>query len=383
MIRILVLVVFVVVFVASGWPIQAHSQGPLFSPAPGSPVVVGEGSGYVVLADVNRDGRLDLVTQHLQRRVVTVQLGDGTGRFAMAPGSPIALAYSPGNLKLGDVNNDGLLDLCVTGSERDTVDIFLGDGSGKFSLAPGSPSVVSASAEFNTHGLQLVDLNEDGKLDILTTSNQQNRFAIMFGNGRGGFSPGPAATFPAGQGRYAFAFGDLDGDGHLDVVIASGNNEFGEPGRVVMLRGDGKGAFKLLSETPVPTAPRYVTLGDVNGDGRPDLVLSHGSNQLSVLLNQGGGKFAPGSTYDLGTAAWAVAVADVNRDKSNDLVVATVDSVTVLLNGKSGFAPAPGSPYRAGPGAYYLALGDVNKDGKLDIAASSFEGNAVTVLLGR
>jgi hypothetical protein len=159
MIRILVLVVFVVVFVASGWPIQAHSQGPLFSPAPGSPVVVGEGSGYVVLADVNRDGRLDLVTQHLQRRVVTVQLGDGTGRFAMAPGSPIALAYSPGNIKLGDVNNDGLLDLCVTGSERDTVDIFLGDGSGKFSLAPGSPSVVSASAEFTTHGLQLVDLN--------------------------------------------------------------------------------------------------------------------------------------------------------------------------------------------------------------------------------
>jgi len=379
MIRILVLAVFV----ASGWASQAHSQSPLFSPAPGSPVVVGEGSGYVVLADVNRDGRLDLVSQHLQRRVVTIHLGDGTGRFAMAPGSPIALAYSPGNIKLGDVNSDGILDLCVTGSERDTVDIFLGDGSGKFSLAPGSPLVVSASAEFTTHGIQLVDLNEDGNLDILTTSNQQNRFATMFGNGRGGFSPGPAATFPAGHGRYAFAFGDLDGDGHLDVIIASGNNEFGEPGRVVMLRGDGKGGFKLLSETPVPTGPRYVTLGDVNGDGRPDLVLSHGSNQLSVLLNQGGGKFVPGSTYDLVTAAWAVAVADVNRDKSNDLVVATVDSVTVLLNGKSGFAPAPGSPYRAGPGAYYLALGDVNKDGKLDIAASSFEGNAVTVLLGR
>jgi VCBS repeat protein len=373
---------FMIVFVAHGWAIQAHSQAPLFSPAPGSPVVVGEGSGYLVLADVNRDGRLDLVSQHLQQRVVTVQLGDGTGRFSMAPGSPITLAYSPGNIKLGDVNNDGLLDLGVTGSERDAVDIFLGDGSGRFSRAPGSPFAVSASSEFNTHGLQLVDLNEDGKLDILTTSNQRNSFATMLGNGRGGFSPGPAATFPAGQGRYAFAFGDLDGDGHLDAVIASGNNEFSEPGRVIMLRGDGKGAFKNVSEARVPAGPRYVTLGDVNGDGSPDLVLTHGSNQLSVLLNQGGGKFAPGPTYDLGTPAWAVAVADVNRDKSNDLVVATVDSVTVLLNGKSGFAPAPGSPFRAGPGAYYLASGDVNLDGKLDIVASSFEGNAVTVLLG-
>ena len=386
MIRILVLVVFVVVFVASGWAIQAHSQGPLFSAAPGSPVVVGEGSGYLVLADVNRDGRLDLVSQHLQRRVVTVQLGDGTGRFAMAPGSPIALAYSPTNIKLGDVNNDGLLDLCVTGNEHNTVEIFLGDGSGKFSPSPGSPSVVSASPGFKAQSLQLVDLNEDGKLDTLTTNNQQNSFATMFGNGRGGFSPGPVATFPAGQGRYSFAFGDLDGDGHLDVVIASGNNEFGEPGRVVMMRGDGKGSFKYLSETPVPTGPRYVTLGDVNGDGRADIVLCHGNNQLNqlcILLNQGGGKFAPGATYDLGAAGWAVTVADVNGDKSNDLVVATVDSVTVLLNGKSGFAPAPGSPFRAGPGAYYLALGDVNKDGKLDIVASSFEGNAVTVLLGR
>lgn len=375
-----------IAFVAMVWTVQAQSQGPLFSPAPGSPVVVGEGSGRVVLADVNGDGKLDLVTQHLQSRVVTVQLGDGTGRFAMAPGSPITLAYSPVDIKLGDVNNDGMLDLCVTGSERDTVDIFLGNGSGRFTLAPGSPALVSGSAKFKTHGLQLVDINEDGKLDIIATNTQQNTFATLLGNGRGGFSPGPPATFPAGQGRYAFAFGDLYGDGHLDAVIASGNNEFAEPGRVVMLRGDGKGAFKYASETPAPTGPRYVTLGDVNGDGRRDIVLAHGTNQLgfvSILLNQGGGKFVTGSTYDLGTAAWAVAVADVNRDKSNDLVVATVDSVTVLLNGKSGFAPAPGSPFRAGPGAFYLAIGDLNLDGKLDVVASSFGGNAVTVLLGR
>lgn len=366
--------------------LPAQTQSPLFSPAPGSPVVVGEGSGHVILADVNRDGKLDLVAQHLMQKVVSVQLGDGTGRFAAAPGSPINLAYLPSDIQLGDVNSDGILDLCVVGSERntpDTVDIFLGNGSGKFTLAPGSPAVVSASKEFKPHSLQLLDINEDKKLDIIATNNQQNTIATLLGNGRGGFSPGPASTFPAGQGRYAFAVGELDGDGHLDAVIANGNNEFLEPGRVVVLRGDGKGAFKTVSETPVPTGPRYVTLGDVNGDGRADLVLTHGSHQLSVLLNQGGGKFAPAPalSYDLGSDAWAVTVADVNGDKKNDLIVATVESITVLLNGKSGFAPAPGSPFRAGPGAFYFGIGDVNKDGKLDIAASSFEGKTVTLLV--
>ena len=124
--------------------LSAQAQGPLFIAAPGSPVAVGEGSGHMVLADVNRDGKIDLITQHLQQRVVAVQLGDGTGRFMPAPGSPIALSYSPGDVKQGDVNGDGITDLGATSSERDTVDIFLGNGSGKFSLAPGSPFLASA-----------------------------------------------------------------------------------------------------------------------------------------------------------------------------------------------------------------------------------------------
>lgn len=368
--------------------LSLRAQAPLFTPAPGSPVAVGEGSGHLALADVNRDGKPDLIAQHLQQRLVTVHLGDGAGRFVAAPGSPIKLAYMPGDIKPGDVNGDGSLDFGVTSSERDAVDIFLGDGSGAFKPAPGSPFIASASVELNTHGLQLVDINADGRLDIITTSNRQNSFATMLSDGRGGFTRGQAVTFPAGSGRYSFAFGDLDGDGHTDVAIVNNDSGFmPTPGRVVMLRGDGRGAFKNFAETPAPAGARYATLGDVNGDGRLDIVLTCGgnenNNQLNILLNQGGGRFAPAAPYNLGLVAFAVIVADVNRDRQNDLIAATVESVTVLLNSKSGFAPAPGSPFRAGPGAYHLAIGDVNRDGKPDIAASSFEGKTATVLLGR
>lgn len=384
MIRALVLVVFAAV----GWAIQANSQGILFSPAPGSPVVVGEGPGQVILADVNGDGNPDMVARHLQTRAVTVQLGDGTGRFAAAAGSPIVLSYPPGDIKLGDVNNDRILDLGVTSSDRDTVDIFLGNGKGGFTLAPGSPFTASASVEFYTRSLHLVDINEDKNLDIVTANRRRNTFATLLGDGRGGFAPGPATTLNSGQGDYLFTFGDIDGDGHLDVVVVSGETGFSsEPGRVALQRGAGKGAFKeaLGSPLSVPPRPRFMTVADVNSDQRPDILIIHTTNHLSVLLNLGGGKFAPApaSPYDLGAEAFALIVADVNRDRRSDLVAATVDSVTVLLGDSRGFAPAPGSPFSAGPGAYNLAVGDINKDGKPDVVASSFEGKAVTVLLGR
>ena len=129
----------------------------------------------------------------------------------------------------------------------------------------------------------------------------------------------------------------------------------------------------------------FVILADMNGDGRPDIVVSHGTRYVSVLLNKGGGTFAPakGSPYDLGSEVYALAAADFNRDRHNDIIAATVNSVTVLLGDGARFVAGPGSPYRAGPGAYNVAVGDLNEDGMPDIVASSFGSNAVTVLLAQ
>jgi hypothetical protein len=387
---------------------QAHAQGPLLMPGPFSPVMVGRGSGHILLADINRDGHLDLVTQHLLSSSIAILAGDGKGRFASLDGGPMRLGYQPGNLALGDVNQDGILDLGVTSKDENAeyVHVLLGNGSGSFRPVSRSPLVVSASAKSYKPSLHFIDVNEDKHLDIVTANGRRNTIEILFGDGRAGFSLPSIVKLEPGSNFYSIALGDVDGDRHLDVVAASSDPD-AEPGRLSILRGDGQGGFTEDpgSRLPVPSGSRVGPLADTNGDRRPDVVLNHGA-ELTVLLNQGNGQFKPasgsplqgngqfkpasGSPLPLGMRAYTVVVADFNRDQNADLVVPTVDHVApyrsrvaLFLGDGHGFTPAPGSPFPAGPGAYNVAVGDVNEDGKLDLAASSFEGDGVTILLGR
>lgn len=363
-----------------------ESVQPLFVPARDGAVNVGRGSGTVLLADINRDGKVDLLTRHLLSRKITISVGEGAGRFAPAVDLPVD--YSPGDMKLGDVDGDGVLDLAITPATEDLVHVLLGNGHGSFAPAPGSPFTVSEAVDdLNKRTLHLVDLNEDGRLDIVTANGRRrNTCGVLFGNGRGGFSRGPTVTLESGRDRYWYAFGDLDGDGHLDVVTASsGLDADSGTGGLLAQFGNGRGTFTAAPPTSIAAGPGAVSLADVNRDGRLDVAVAHSNGDVSILLNTARGRFVPaaGSPVALGLRAYALAVQDVDRDRQPDIVAATEDSITVWLATPTGFAPAPGSPFRAGPGAYNFTLGDVNKDGTTDIVSSSFGGDAVTILLGR
>lgn len=364
------------------------AQAPSFTPAPGSPLEVGPGSGTLLLADVNGDARVDLLSRHLLTRLITVHLGDGRGGFRPAPASSIAFDYQPGEMALGELSGDGIPDLVVTPGDRDLLDVLIGTGTGEFERTKQSPIIVTPEVEsLNKRTLHLVDINEDGNLDAVTANGRRrNSFAVMFGDGVGGFSQGPIVELDPGQDGYAFTFGDVNGDGHLDVVNASrGSYDDKGPGWVLVLIGNGKGRFQRSAQSriAIPPGPRTVTLADLNGDGRIDALIGHTRGLLSVLANEGRGTFTLGTPIKLGRDAWMLRVEDVDRDARPDVVAASVDSVTVLLSSPRGYTHAPGSPFRAGPGAYVVTTGDVNADGRVDIAASSFEGRRVTLLLGR
>ncbi len=366
-----------------------------FDHAPGSPLAIEGGAGNVVLGDLNQDTHPDLVVAGGQANALRILWGDGEGRFKPTPQASIPLDAPPGEMLLADLDADRVLDLAIASHDSYAVSVFLGDGRGGFRPVAGSPFAAMSGSTPHNHGLQAGDANEDGRVDLITVQSESDCVALLLGDGRGGFAPAPTVPVPVGPAPYPPALGDLDGDGHLDIVVPeTGTGRYWREHKrlaqtITLLLGDGKGGFEPAPGSPLRVAdgPYYVALGDLDGDRDLDLVASHDDCDLvSVLLNDGKAGFQPlpNSPLAIGSRAVNVVVADANSDGRGDLVLATGDSVTLLLgDGHGDFTPAPGSPFAVGPGTWRVVAGDLNHDGKLDLASSNLEARSVSVLLGR
>jgi hypothetical protein len=381
MYRLLLVALLTVAAVAVG---AGGLPSPLFAPAPGSPIAVAGGAETLAVGDVNGDGKPDLVVVS-KKNQTAVLLGDGRGGFRPAPGSPFP--HGGTEVGLGDINGDGRLDIALGDHDSYAVVVLLGDGQGRFAPAPGSPIAGKDGQHPHTHGVVLADFNGDGKVDMAIGNSEDGDVAVLLGDGRGGFTRARGSPFPVGPSPYPFAVGDVNADGRADIVSPNS----GPKNRTVsVLLGDGRGGFRPAAGSPFATSvagPYHVALGDLNGDAKVDIVATHDdSNKVSILLGDGRGfRPAPNSPLDVGgQRVGGLVVKDVNGDGRADLVLAAADAVRVLLgDGRGAFQPAPGSPFAAGKGVWRLAVADMNGDGKPDVAAAGFESNCVTILLGR
>ena len=359
---------------------QNAAQNSLFTIAPGFPLNLGSRPSDLAVGDLNKDGRIDVVTCN-DDDTVKVLLNDGRGSFVPAPGSPIKAAAHL--IEVGDVNNDRNLDIALTHHDSLGVQIFLGAGNGRFSPASGSPFIAHPGDKAHNHGLTLSDLNSDRNLDITTSNQDDNSVSVLLGNGRGSFAPAAGSPVAVGRAPYPHAVGDVNKDGNLDIVTPNvGGNS------VSVLLGNGRGEFRTATNSPISVASRpfYIAIGDVNGDGNADLVTTHDDITLmTTLLGDGRGGFTParGGPFDLGRLGYAIVAADLMGDARAEVIVNLLgrDSLVVLISTEGGgYTLVAGSPYQAGLNPK-LATADFNGDGKRDIITAGNESSDLTVLL--
>ncbi len=364
----------------------------------------GRGAIVTAVADFNGDGKLDIAVADEFTNSVGVLLGNGDGTFqspltyGSGGGQPLSIAAS-------DVNRDGIPDIIVTdasvnGSGDSEVNLLLGNGDGTFQ----SP-VSYDSGGYYPNSVAVADLNGDGFPDLVVADqcpssgcNPNGVVAVLLGNGNGTFKP--AVSYDSGAvSAWSVAVGDVNNDGIPDLVVANqGTCATCATSAVGVLLGNGNGTFKpAVIYTSGPAESFSVAIGDLNGDGHPDLVVSTncfeggtcGGGGVNVLIGNGNGSFqAPVTYHSGGGGPSSVVMADVNGDGFLDVVAAqcglnscsAVGEVGVLLGTGSGTLQTAVNYPTGESYSTSVVVADLNADGKLDLIAGNQSAN-VGVLL--
>jgi hypothetical protein len=286
-----------------------------------------------------------------------VFLGEADGAF-MPPITITAPANTFG-LAAGDFNNDGILDL-VTSTALSQFDVFLGNGDGTFTLK------FTGNAGFSSGAIAVADFNGDGKLDVAVGNYFGAVVDILLGNGDGTFTPGVNA--PVGHGANSVVTGDFNNDGIPDLIAVNADDSTAS-----VLLGKGDGTFTTSATLGVVGLPGLTAIGDFNQDGKADLAVSN-TQTVTVYLGNGDGTFGPRVDYPASNVVNPVVVdlttmpaVDLNGDGFLDIVVPCGPIVSVLPgNGDGTF----GTPLHYEVQAQGVATGQFRNDDGVDLAAA-------------
>jgi len=336
----------------------------------------------VVTADFNGDGKLDIATTNADSETISVLLGNGNGTFQSHMDNSTAVAASCISLAVGDLRNDGRIDIVAGCQSESRVAVLLSNGNGTFKAAK------SYSVPIGVTDVAVGDFNGDGKPDVAVTNGGTN-VSVLTGSGTGTLKA--AVTFGTNFGPTGIVAVDLNGDGKADIITADNGSPFGVvTATISVLLSNGKDMFADRTDYKVGGATGYgaysgIAVADLTGKGKQDLIVPITySSEVSILINKGKGTFDAPANYLLPSGPNAAVAGDFNNDHKADIAVANSNgsgSITVLLNSGTGTFPAY-TEYSTNGIPYGLAVGDFNKDGNLDIVATNGSQNTVSVHLG-
>jgi hypothetical protein len=349
-------------------------------------IAVGKGPKWISVSDVNHDRKPDIVVANADSGTVSVLLGNASGQFHEAAGSPFPAGHLPNDIAIADMNGDGDADLVIANHQSPFLSIFLGDGKGGFRPASGSPVDVHSSP--HPHGVAVADFNGDGHPDVVTDSWGTNQIELLLGDGKGGLQI-PGRYFATGRRPYErLRSADFNGDGLPDIVTTNLDDD-----TATVLLGDGKGGFRNASGSPFPAGakPWQVAIDDVNGDGRFDLLIipyerdirDASQNAVTVLLGDGKGAFKPmqGSPLPLRGCHGpdSLTAGDLQGDGRHDIVVACAESRNLMIfeRDSNGRFISSSQPSKGGWGA--VAFAHLSNSHRGELITANNDDGTITV----
>lgn len=379
-------------------PIYSQGSAPSFATAANFDSAARTTRG-IAAGDLNGDGKADLAAVS-QTEGLGVLLATGPGSYA-----PVARYGAPVNdfqsqtfiaaVAISDLDGDGDRDVVAPDARGNVALVWTNVGAGVFGTATsvelnplpncGSSSSNPCSAAFPVD-IAVADFNEDGEPDLVTANPNTDNIAVVLGNGDGTFGAATYAGLGGADSPFGLAVGDIDGDGHADVAVASSTSA-----TVSVLRGDGHGGFAPATNVNAGIIlPNFVGLGDVSSDGKTDIVVSNTARlgKAAILIADGAGGFAAPKVFDSGSNPSDLALADINGDGRLDVVIsnstslasAPVHSVAVFAGDGGGTLAAPVTfGLDGGLRPTGLAVADLDGDGRLDVATANLNSSAADV----
>lgn len=351
---------------------------------------VGPGPVSIAVADFNMDGHPDLVVANQNCAddtcgpgSVSIFINKGDGTFLNSA------SYSTGMtdavaVVVADFNGDGEPDLAVANGTYGyagpgTVSVFLNQSDGTFRHKGDYPAGlgVGGLVAFAPGGNSAPSL----AVTNFTALNGVNAIVILRGAGDGSFK-GPVSSYPTGLGPIAIVTADLNRDGNPDLAVA---NRAGNTVSVFLGKPDGTFANRV--DLPVTFGPNWLTVGDLNGDHKMDLIVSAGTSEpgggaVAVLLGKGDGTFLPYAQYITGNNPISIVAADFNGDGYSDVAFTNGDvyRVSILLGKGDGTFPTA-TKVSTGSLPIAAAAADVNGDGRPDLIVANSGDNTISVFL--